>query len=614
MRENIRTHTVSFLFFCLLIGSNKIIAQNVMFRGNATHSGNYHTKPLNNYGGILWHFQTGGPVRSSPVIADHRLFIGSDDGFIYALNAKNGALIWKFNAQSPVSATPAVTGKRVFCATRDNRILSLNAENGKMLWVKKTGSDTPLAWGYETGDVYNSSPVVVGEKVVVGSGDGFLYVFNSKNGTLLWKKRTGGRIRSSPAIDKDVIYFGSFDGSLYAVKLSTGQEIWRFDTQGSRLNSKDFGFDRKSIQSSPAVFDENVYFGARDGFLYAVNVTDGKLRWRFDHEESWVNTSPAVAEKTVYAASSDGHFLQAVNAETGQEIWRFSVNTPIWSSPAIVEGYIYTCDFAGNLYALNNKTGILLWRFKTQKRIFSSPLIDEGRIFFGSDDGNIYALGSGEKESLKRSVFWDADHTKGATFRGNEIIRDYLKDNDYEVLSATELTKFIKERIKDHIQSVIVFSIDHLPRSVGLENDGSSLLRKYLESGGKVVWLGTTPLIWDKDLQTGERGYDTIDRPAAEKLLSIDHKNSNFEMKTTRATPEGKKFYLDGWWNSNFGIDSRSVTTVFATDDQGFATAWMKNYGGRKGTGFYRLPVIESVNGSPLNLQSIKFLAEYFPN
>ncbi len=81
-------------------------------------------------------------------------------------------------------------------------------------------------------------------------------------------------MRSSPALAGGKLYVGSADGTLYALDPASGREIWRFDTEGHALESGKFGFDRRTIQSSPAVADGRVFVGSRDGFLYARGCRD----------------------------------------------------------------------------------------------------------------------------------------------------------------------------------------------------------------------------------------------------------------------------------------------------------------------------------------------------
>ena len=77
------------------------------YRGDAAMSGVAETR-LPAKPELLWSFKTGGPIKSSPVISQGRVFIGSDDGNLYELNAATGELRAKFNLGKPISASPAI--------------------------------------------------------------------------------------------------------------------------------------------------------------------------------------------------------------------------------------------------------------------------------------------------------------------------------------------------------------------------------------------------------------------------------------------------------------------------------------------------------------------------
>jgi outer membrane protein assembly factor BamB len=472
----------------------------------------------------------------------------------------------------------------------------------------------PFPWGFESGDLYTSSPAWAGGTVYFGSGDGRVYAVDAASGRTRWRFETGGRVRSSPAVADGRIYVGSADGTLYALEGKTGRELWRFDTEGHRLESGKFGFDRRTIQSSPAAADGRVFIGSRDGFLYALDAASGKLLWRVDHRMSWVNTSPAVAGGVVYAGSSDERFLQAVDAGTGRELWRVATERPVWSSPAIAGDMVYVGDGSGTVYAVDRATGRERWRHKAGRRIFSSPVLADGLLYVGNDDGGVYAIRAGEAP-LRRAVFWDSALVRASRIVAHRELRDYLAERGYEVLDAAALERFLTRAVADRSPSVVVFSIDHLPPGVAPVAADTVLFRRYLDAGGKVVWPGIPPLIWPRDPVTGEgTDYIRIDRAGTSRLLGVDHARSNFDNYGAVVTQEGLRWGLSGWWDSNWGVDPAGVTQTLAVDDNGLASSWVRSYGGPPGTGFVRVYGGSwSAGGPTANLAAVQAVAEYRP-
>jgi eukaryotic-like serine/threonine-protein kinase len=75
------------------------------------------------------------------------------------------------------------------------------------------------------------------------------------------------------------------------------------------------------VVSSAAVVNDTLYIGSTDHNLYALNASDGRLRWKFQ-TGSRVTSSPAVSEGTAYFASYDSNFY-AVDIATGKLQWQF---------------------------------------------------------------------------------------------------------------------------------------------------------------------------------------------------------------------------------------------------------------------------------------------------
>jgi outer membrane protein assembly factor BamB len=585
-----------------------------MFRGDATHSGVYASAPLRQFGGLQWRVQTGGMVQSSAALHDGTVYIGSGDGLLYALDASTGAQRWRFRTGRAISSTPAVADGLVFVGSRDNTFWAVDERTGEERWRLETGRDVPFPWGFESGDLYTSSPAWAGGTLYFGSGDGRVYAVDPKSGRIRWRFSTRGRVRSSPAVADGRLYTGSADGTLYALDAKSGRELWRFDTEGHGLESGKFGFDRRTIQASPAVGDGRVYVGSRDGFLYAVDAATGKQLWRVDHQMSWVNTSPAFADGIVYAGSSDERFLQAVDARTGRERWRVTTQRPVWSSPAVVGNMVYVGDGSGTVYAVDRASGQERWRHQAGRRIFSSPVIADGVLYVGNDDGGVYAI-RGSDTPMLRAVFWDSALVRASRVVAHRELREYLTQRGYEVLDSRGLQRFLSARLQDRSPSVVVFSMDHLPATVAPVAADTVLFRRYLDAGGKVVWPGIPPLIWPRDPATGEGSdYIKIDRVGTARLLGVDHARSNFDNYGAVVTAAGLRWGLSGWWDSNWGVDPAGVTETLARDDNGLASSWVRSYGGPPGTGFVRVYGGNwSAGGPTASFAAVQAVAEYRP-
>jgi len=567
--------------------------QESMFRGNAQHTGEYPASGAQLVG-LAWRVQTSGDVTSSPTVADGTAYVGSGDGSLYAIVVRSGQVRWRESLGAAVSGSPAVSRGLVFATTRRGDIVGVDAKSGAVRWRFATKAPMPMPWGYESGDYFESSPAVTEGLVIFGSRDGHVYALDQSSGQRRWTAETTGQLWSSPAIASGRVYIGSADGYVYCVSLRDGSRRWRFATTGASLESSQFGFDRRTVESSPAVVNGIVYIGARDGFLYAIDADSGTLRWRFDHKTSWVVTSPAVANGVVYAGSSDNAFVQALDAKTGAELWRTRTGGIVWSSPALSGQTVYVGDGIGRLHALDARTGTERWLFRTGESVHSSPVVNDSLVIFGSADGGVYALRTTDGAATARGVFFDSTLSKATSTDDAALIMRYLRNRGYAVLDQAGLDAFLGAHKAGRSKSVVVFATDVIRHP---EN-----LRSYLDGGGTVVWPGIPPGIWPRDSATGaRRGYGSIDRDAPRRITGVDHSSSSFDEHSARPTAAGIAFGMTrhrGAW----GVDPRSVTSVLALDDWGNATSWVKQFIDKPGTGFIRVPAA--------NLLAIYLLAE----
>lgn len=431
------------LFLSNIIFYNSALSQNNNSKIiNAFSNRFFEGKGYQPLANIKWKYKTDGKIFSSPIAKNGIVYIGSEDGFLYAIAEKNGDLKWKFKTDGAIHSSPSIFENTLYFGSFDGNYYAINATTGKEIWKFKTGGEHWIGeigmWGFkpetqymeDLWDFYLSSPVVYQNKkiafVLFGSSDGTVYSVDAKTGDLKWKFKTNGPVHGTPVIDKNKIYIGGWDATLYALNIESGKEIWQFTT-GTKT-----GF--KGIQSSVAVSDGKVYFGAREPFFFSLDAETGKLLWKYDAENSWILSSAAIKDDLIYVGTSDTYALLALDAKTGVEKYRFKANGYVYSSPAIAGNTAYFGDFTGNFFSLdllsngkksnfvstenrkqfaastlkndnldfgfaaqnedlyvydNNKK--VMDQFYKLGSIVSSPFINNNTIFFGSADGYLYA-------------------------------------------------------------------------------------------------------------------------------------------------------------------------------------------------------------------------------
>jgi len=338
-----------------------------LFRHDLQRSG-YSNSTGPNTNSKLWNYTTGSAIYSSPAVVDGKVYIGSQDGNLYCLEALTGELVWNYTTGGYVDSSPAIINGRVYVGSaQDHRIYCLNASTGMLLW------------NYTTGNPVFSSPAVADDRLYVGTYDiDGVVCLNASTGTKIWNYTTGGQIWSSPALADGKVYIGSIqDHGVYCLDALNGSKVWNFTTGGP-------------VWSSPAVVSGRVFVGSNDNRTYCLDALTGTPLWTYT-TDSYVESSPAVAYGRVYTGSFDKN-VYCLNASTGTKLWNHTTGGVVWSSPAVVESRVYVGSFDSEIYCLDASTGALEWNYTTGKDIFSSPAVSNGKLYVGSADGNVYCF------------------------------------------------------------------------------------------------------------------------------------------------------------------------------------------------------------------------------
>ena len=592
----------------LLFSFDRVVVAQNMFRGSADHNRNYNSGVIGPFNEVSWKFDADAPIRSTVAAAEDGIYFGSSRGVFYCLGKSTGKINWIFKPGYAINSSAAYHNGNVFFSDNKQRLFSLNGSTGKMNWKTALGISKSYDWAF---DYFYSSPTVINGQILIGSKDGGVYNVNEQTGKVNWKFKAQGVVRSTPAVADNTVFVGDTEGNLFAIDLRSGKQEWCFKTEGHSLQNEKFGFDRRAIIAAPVVIGNKVIVGGRDGFLYAVDKAKGQQFCRMDHEVSWVISAVAVKDTFVVTGTSDGHFVQAINLNTGKQIWKFHTINVVWSSPIIDGNKVYVGSHEGVLYCLDLKTGEKIDGFQTGGIIFSSPVIAGNVLLVGSDDGFLYALKSGglhisQSKLAHKYVFWDASIPTNNT--GNDIrVKKYLVDNGYVVLNKEKLIEQIsKKDFADN--SVVVFATNYLPAEI-TKSEGNSLLRSYLGAGGKVVVLGSNPAILKLDTQ-----YKAVVIRSflyADSLLGIkygpDDLRSYKGNQPAFPSKVGIEWGLRKFWAAPLSLAPSQVDIVLGSDENGLASAWVKKFNPAKGSGFVQIWAAESDR----DLSFITRVAEY---
>lgn len=180
-----------------------------------------------------------------------------------AVLASDGTPRWTATFDASVTTRPTLASGRLYVGTVDGSLHAVDAD-GTRLWT-----ETTLREGYENDDAPSVDTLVATDCGVYATTDGDIYAFDS-DGTFVWH---AGEAYWGIATDGDRIYGGTGQGHVRALDAATGEQRW----------DQFYGTDDRryvdGLYESPVVTDDSVYAFARPDTLLALDPMDGTERW-----------------------------------------------------------------------------------------------------------------------------------------------------------------------------------------------------------------------------------------------------------------------------------------------------------------------------------------------
>lgn len=297
--------------------------------------------PTGSFSLAVWRKGPAAKLSGGITLANNRVYVGSEEGQMYALDAATGELDWQVNVPGEVVSAPAYGEGFLVTHLGNGTVYAMDAETGEQRWTHEEEVPTLSLRG-------TSSPAIAAGGVMLGSNSGRAVVLILESGQLAWDERiatpTGSSdlermvdIDADPVVRGDTLYLLAFNGELVAMHLVSGDVLWRRDYQGYR---------------TPQITTTRIYLTTTQSHVVELERMGGTERWR---------------NNTLY-----GRSLTEV---------------------AVMPDHLVTADRFGVLHWLDRNTGQIVGRHELRKDgVQVAPLRVDDKIIVQTNNGRLIAL------------------------------------------------------------------------------------------------------------------------------------------------------------------------------------------------------------------------------
>lgn len=286
-----------------------------------------------------------------------------------------------------IYGAPILDGDRLYLGTFDGGVFALNAETGRPLWPGPDGNKQKVD-GNLAGAV-----VLGGDNLYFGTTNGLLYGWKKSDGSPApgWEKpkKLGHGIWAAPVVDGDSVFAATTDGGLHAFA-GDGSELWSgFKASGAVVEL--------SVISSELLFVPSI-----NHHVYLVRTADGSVAADFTAKD-WVWSNAAVVENELFFGDFSGSLF-------GLDISNASA-TPLWppasvdsehirAAPAVIGDVIIVADRKPVVTFINKNDGTVLNRVPLQDAgtVRADLVVRDGAAYISSTNGKLFRA---EPENLR---------------------------------------------------------------------------------------------------------------------------------------------------------------------------------------------------------------------
>ncbi|MGI8824971.1 MAG: PQQ-binding-like beta-propeller repeat protein [Chloroflexota bacterium] len=392
----------------------------------------------------LWAMKTAGTISASTTVVNNVAYVGSWDGYEYALNPVTGQRVWRTylgvdNSRGScggkqargISSTASVQGGVLYVGGGDSYWYALSASTGSILWKVLVGSNATGHYNWAsplvtTGDAYvgvsslGDCPVVQGQLLDVNlKSRSIVTAFN-----VVPSGQKGGGIWGSPATGpkgRDVYVGTGNEGRSPASSqpatralLAIGTSPWGLRHSWQVPDSQVVGAD-PDFGSTPTLFNDAagrtlIGVANKNGFFYAFDRTKISAGPVWQSQVAVGGDGPQKGFGSISPAAFDGRALyvaggnttingttcvgsvRALDPATGGTLWQHCAPGVVLGAVADVNGLVIDCA-GSTLEVLDASSGTRLYAHTFLSPIYASPSVSNGRVFVSTEYGLVYGFG-----------------------------------------------------------------------------------------------------------------------------------------------------------------------------------------------------------------------------
>ncbi|HVR46199.1 MAG TPA: PQQ-binding-like beta-propeller repeat protein [Candidatus Binatia bacterium] len=360
-----------------------------------------------------WRTETGGQISASPTVVDGTLYIGNNNGSLYALDAETGQILWKAHVTNPLMSAPLIFGDLVIVGEGDPTSRTSSPSEPVMVgqgpsaligFDRATGA---IRWQTKLAGSAMPTPAIIDGVLVHHDGAGWISGLDPATGEKKYARSIGSMASMTamlPVGNGDFVTLGVGTNAAWRLHADDGTLIWRssFSKGASGIGDCPPVTDGARVfcdYVSPVFPDTSTVIGNLTvQRVYALDLNSGAPVWDVALESGSLPIRneaaiPLLADGLLYLGSAITPWMHALDPASGMLVWEAPTKGSVKGGAVDVDGVVYFGDFGGYLWALDAKTGHVVGD-KLMKTPFNvgSPIVVGKTLVIGSDSGAVIAI------------------------------------------------------------------------------------------------------------------------------------------------------------------------------------------------------------------------------